>query len=414
MGNKTYYNLVKEISPTFCLAKFHEATIWLYNSKISSCHHTPLLPTGTEPLNFFNTSFKRQQQDQMLLGNRPPECDYCWKLEDQGLTSDRELKSLNFKTSLTPKEYLDRNYNFRPKSLELAFQNTCNLACSYCSPTFSTEWINDIKNNGMYKDVNLDIRRHLSRGLEGNVSVDMNMFWEWFDDISKDLECIRITGGEPLLHEETFKTFEKITLVNPDIECVIHTNLCQKPLIIQRFIDTVNKLKNVRINISNESAGTIAEFIRDGMIYGEWLENVENLSRNTRAKLSISTTVTSLSLIGLDELFRDIINLRKKTNLDKPYISINFATYPAFQSLACLSLKERLFYLNKYTELFEEIKDNLLEPEKEAYPRLLSMLDPSLLDLRHAEYRNDAEIFFSQYTARRNKKINILSMLGKK
>lgn len=403
MKQEILSHLKENISDTFCMAKFHEATIWLYSSKIASCHHTPLFPTGESVINFYNNHAKRQQQNEMLLGGKPKECNYCWKLEDQGLTSDRELKSLGFKSHLKPEEYLDRNFNFKPKALELAFQNTCNLACAYCSPSFSTEWINDIKKFGMYENINSDIKRHYSRGVDHNVPVDMGMFWDWFDSISSELESIRITGGEPLLHEETFQTFEKVLSVNPEIECVIHTNLCQKPLVIDRFIKSIQNLTNVRINVSNESAGEVAEFIRDGMKYDEWLFNVARLSTETNASISISTTLTSLALVGLDQLYFDIIDLRKKHNIQKPYISINFATYPVFQSFCCLSAEDRKFYQNKYTDLFYNIENDLLPTEKSIVPRLISMLDPKLTDSNFQQYRDDSKNFFSQYTKRRNK-----------
>jgi organic radical activating enzyme len=404
-------NLKTQTSPTFCMAKFHEATIWLYNSKIASCHHTPLFPTGENKINFYNNRAKREQQNKMLNGEKPTECNYCWKLEENGLVSDRELKSLNFKNHLLPEEYLDRNYNFKPKSLELAFQNTCNLACVYCSPTFSTEWINDIKNHGMYQNISTDIQRHYSRGIDNNVTVDMDMFWEWFDDVSAELESIRITGGEPLLHEETFKTFEKILKVNPNVECVVHTNLCQKPKIISRFIESIKKLKNVRINVSNESSGDVAEFIRDGMIYDEWISNLDRLINETNFVVSISTTITALSLIGLDGLYKDIISLRKKR--DYPYISINFATYPVFQSLSCLSMEDRIFYLEKYKDLFSKIKTQLTKNEIDSFHRLISMLDPKLVDLNYEKYKEDSKNFFSQYVQRRNKKIDYSLFIGK-
>ena len=412
MDKNKLNSLRKNTSPTFCMAKFHEATIWLYSSKIASCHHTPLVPTGNSIINFYNTRENRQQQDMMINGLKPAECNYCWKLEEQDLTSDRELKSLHFRSHLPAETYFDKTHDFKPKALELAFQNTCNLACAYCSPSFSTEWINDIKKHGVYENVSTDIKRHYARDVDNNVPVDLDMFWQWFDQVSNDLESIRITGGEPLLHEETFKTFEKMLGLNSDIECVIHTNLCQKPVVIQRFIDSVNKLKNIRINISNESAGDVAEFIRDGMVYSEWLENVRKLVTNTKARVSISTTITALSLIGLDDLYKDIIKLRKENKVKLPYIAINFATYPAFQSLACLSKEERIFYLDKYTKLFKEIKGSLLDNEKTLYHRLLSMLDPALTSSNFNELRKDADIFFSQYMHRRNKNIDITKMLG--
>lgn len=409
--NKTLLNEIRDkTSPTLCLAKFHESTIWLYESKIASCHHTPFLLTGNDTLTFYNPEGRRQQQDSMLNGNKPTECNYCWKLEAENVVSDREKKSLAFKKSLTTEQYLDRNYPFKPKALELAFQNTCNLACSYCSPSFSTEWENDIRLRGNYENITTDKKLHYQRGIDHRTPVNMVLFWEWFNDIATELESIRITGGEPLLHEDTFTTFAKMIEVNPNVECVVHTNLCQKPLIVQRFIDNINKLNNVRINISNESAGEVAEFIRDGMVYSEWLRNLYELAK-TKATLSVSTTITPVSLLALDQLYLDIIELRKHTGkaID---ISINFATYPEFQSLAALTYDERAYYLNKFTKFFEQVNDSLLDMERQSVPRFLTMLDPKLTHENHTEYRKDSDSFFKQYVIRRNKTINFAEQIG--
>jgi hypothetical protein len=410
MNKKLLQDLRNQTSQTLCLAKFHESTIWLYESKIASCHHTPFLLTGNDTLTFYNPEGRRQQQYSMLKGNKPDECNYCWKLEAQDVVSDREKKSLAFNSSLTAEQYLDKTYPFKPKALELAFQNTCNLACSYCSPSFSTEWENDIRLKGNYENITTDKKMHYQRGIDNRTPVDMTLFWEWFNDIAPELESIRITGGEPLLHEDTFATFAKMIEVNPNVECVVHTNMCQKPLVVQRFIDGISKLNNVRLNISNESAGEVAEFIRDGMVYSDWLRNVTEVAK-TKATMSISTTITPISLLALDQLYLDIIDIRKQTG-KKVDISINFATYPEFQSLAALSSEERAFYLNKYTKFFESIDSLLLDSERHSVPRFLTMLDPKLTHTDNLAYRKDSDSFFKQYVIRRNKSINFAEQIG--
>lgn len=410
MNKLSLSELKDKTSQTICLAKFHESTIWLYESKIASCHHTPFLLTGNDTLTFYNPEGRRQQQESMLSGNKPDECNYCWKLEAQNVVSDREKKSLAFNSSLTAEQYLDKTYPFKPKALELAFQNTCNLACSYCSPSFSTEWENDIRLKGNYENITTDKKMHYQRGIDNRTPVNMTLFWEWFNDIATELESIRITGGEPLLHEDTFATFAKMIEVNPNVECVVHTNMCQKPLVVQRFIDGISKLNNVRLNISNESAGEVAEFIRDGMIYADWITNIIEVAK-TKAKMSISTTITPISLIALDQLYLDIIDIRNQTG-KKIDISINFATYPEFQSLAALSSDERVFYLNKYTKFFESIDALLLDSERHSVPRFLTMLDPKLTHDNQAEYRKDSDSFFKQYVVRRNKTINFAEQIG--
>jgi len=400
-------------SPTFCMAKFHEATIWLYSGQIASCHHTPLSHTGDDLITFYNNDYKRQAQDSMLKGLKPEDCNYCWNLEKQGLQSDREFKSLHFKDHLSFEKYLDRNYNFKPKSLELSFQKTCNLACSYCSPSFSTEWVNDFKKHGNYIEITSDLKNTYVRGLDEEIPVRMDLFWHWFDTIKENLESLRITGGEPLLHEETFEIFDKMAKVNPNIEFVINTNLCQKPLIIERFIKSINRFQKFRINVSNESGGHVAEFIRDGMIYKEWLHALEKVVRYTKADVNVSTTLSALSLIGLDKMLLDIFELRKRNHIiQKFYVSFNVLTYPSFQSFNMLSKEQRQFYHNKYNIFYLNFKEDFVELEKITFPRILNSLSLEKLDSNYLLLQKDAESFFKQYTIRRNKQENLYFRLG--
>jgi len=404
-----------ETSPTFCLAKFHEASIWVYSGKIASCHYTPFLQVGDTVDTFYNPAEKRDQQKRMLAGEQPPACDSCWRYENLGLTSDRTRKSLSFKDHLTAEDYKNPNFVFKPKALELAFNNTCNLACSYCSPQFSTSWINDIKNNGVYENIKTDDRRHYQKDLaELNEMIQpphMDLFWKWFETVMEGLESIRVSGGEPLMHEEVFRLFAMMTRINPNIETVIHSNLCQKPLVMDRFFDKIKGLNNLRMNISNESAGETAEFIREGMVYSEWLQNIERLGNSTVKEFSISTTVSAIALQSLDQMYLDIIDIRKRTRV-KPYISINMVDKPEFQGFACLTRQERDFYISKYTKFYETIKDDLLPIEHEHCNRLIKFLDEGFIRENQAEMRRDSDIFFEQYTKRRNKPDNLAKYIG--
>ena len=415
MDEKKLFKIRDETSPTFCLAKFHEASIWVYSGKIASCHYTPFIQVGNTVDTFYNPPEKREQQRRMLAGEQPPACNSCWSYENLGLRSDRTRKSLSFKDHLSAEDYKNPNYVFKPKALELAFQNTCNLACSYCSPQFSTSWMNDIRVNGVYQGIITDDRRHYQKDInEINEMIDppdMNLFWEWFTSIATSLESIRVSGGEPLMHEEVFRVFEMMTEMNPEIECVIHSNLCQKPVVMDRFFDKIKGLKNLRMNISNESAGETAEFIREGMVYSEWLDNIERLGNSTVREFSISTTVSAIALQSLDQMYHDIINIRKRTKV-QPYISINMVDKPEFQGFACLTRKERDFYITKYTKFFELIKDDLLPVEHEHCKRLITFLDEGFIRNNQEQLRKDSDIFFEQYTVRRNKPNNLAKYIG--
>ena len=415
MNEQKLFKIRQATSPTFCLAKFHEASIWVYSGKIASCHYTPFLQVGTTVDTFYNPPDKRSHQQSMLAGEQPPACNSCWHFENLGLTSDRTRKSLAFTDHLTAEEYFDPAYDFKPKALELAFQNTCNLACSYCSPQFSTSWINDIRTRGAYTGIITDDRKHYQKDLsELNEMIappDMTLFWQWFETVAPGLESIRVSGGEPLMHEEVFKLFDRMTEINPNIECVVHTNLCQKPVVIERFLEKAKRLHNLRVNVSNESAGAVAEFIREGMVYDEWLHNMELLCNSNVSVATVSTTCSAISLQALDKMYIDIIAMRERTRI-KPAVTINMVDKPDFQGFGCLSRADRDFYIKKYTAFYATIQNDLLPFEVEYTERLIKMLDAGLIKDNQPALRQDSDVFFEQYTQRRNKPVNFAQFIG--
>ena len=158
------------ISDSFCAAKWYNATIWLGSGMTTSCHHPPAHLVDADkvqanPRLLHNTEQKKDDRRKMLAGERPAGCEYCWKIEDMGrdAVSDRVYKS-----KIYPIEALhearntpaDQDVNLR--TLEIAFDRTCQFACSYCNPAFSTTWVNDIRRNGPYSGLVSDGRNHFT------------------------------------------------------------------------------------------------------------------------------------------------------------------------------------------------------------------------------------------------------------
>ena len=157
-------------SASFCAAKWYNATIWLGSGQTTSCHHPlphaiDLEEIKTNPSGIHNTKQKKEQRKQMQSGQRPAGCEYCWKIEDIGrdAISDRVYKSKIYSDEALNEAYKsDSNTDWNLKTLEIAFDRTCNFACSYCNPAFSTTWANDIKYKGPYTGLKSDGRNHFT------------------------------------------------------------------------------------------------------------------------------------------------------------------------------------------------------------------------------------------------------------
>ena len=145
-----------KISPSFCSAKWLQVTIRLQNGLTHSCHHpvphkVPRFLLHKDPSALHNTPFKKRARKEMLKGQRPKECSYCWAVEDLNgaQLSDRFIKSGDDWSE----PYLDQistlpwDQNINPTYLEVSFSNVCNFACAYCYPDVSTMWEKEVKNN---------------------------------------------------------------------------------------------------------------------------------------------------------------------------------------------------------------------------------------------------------------------------
>ena len=279
-------------SASFCAAKWYNATIWLGSGMTTSCHHPPAHRIDAEeikinPKAIHNTVQKKLDREMMQRGDRPRGCEYCWKIEDidRNNISDRVYKS-----KIYPIEALDEAYQTPPqkdvnlRTLEIAFDRTCQFACSYCNPAFSSTWVRDIKNNGPYVDLISDGRNHFTHTHDssqlytfGEVNPYVEAFFQWWEtDLHKTLQELRITGGEPLMSGETWKLIEwfKHNRGRSQTRLAINSNLGMDRFKLQEFLDKVKDIPHLEIYTSMEAVGNQAEYIRDGLNYNQWLENV--------------------------------------------------------------------------------------------------------------------------------------------
>ena len=94
-----------------------------------------------------NATMKRIRQ-QVLNDERPPECQPCFALEDQGVVSLRKRHISNAmpesRINLYPNALnaLKEDYSmpFELPTIELKLNNLCNLKCRMCHPMDSTSW----------------------------------------------------------------------------------------------------------------------------------------------------------------------------------------------------------------------------------------------------------------------------------
>ena len=154
-----FKNQLDSKGPGFCLAKWTQVTTHLGSGITHSCHHVgahkiKIDEIENDPGALHNTEFKKERRQEMLNGQRPIECDYCWRIEDNSdHFSDRVTKSISSWSYPYLNDIINSNgtENIYPKYVEVSFSNVCNFKCAYCGPAFSSKWTEEVKEKAAYK-----------------------------------------------------------------------------------------------------------------------------------------------------------------------------------------------------------------------------------------------------------------------
>jgi len=414
-------------SASFCAAKWYNATIWLGSGQTTSCHHPLPHQVSIEqvlanPKALHNTPQKKEQRAQMQRGERPAGCEYCWKIEDMDRDS---LSDRVYKTVIYEDKDIDEAFNTRPEqdvnlqTLEIAFDRTCQFACSYCNPAFSTTWVRDIHRNGPYTNLVSDGRNHFTHTHDSSqlytitdVNPYVESFFKWWEsDLHKTLKELRITGGEPLMSGYTWRLIEwfKDHRGESKTRLAINSNLGFEQDKLERLLEATAGIE-LELYTSNESIDQHAMYIRDGLDWDQWCKNLTFLLESKRLRrIHIMCTINALCLLSLSEFLLMLVTLKHKFGRDSLLFTLNILRFPSFQSPLVLPVELREQYRQELINFLDKIKgDGILHDfEINHIQRLIDYLD--VVKTPHSEsfdmpkLHNDFKQFYTQYDQRRGK-----------
>lgn len=372
LGNHDYDLTKKALDKVgcgMCLAKWTQVTIHLQMGQTHSCHHPathpiPLTELKRNPSALHNTRFKKEKRKEMLEGGRPKECDYCWNVEDNSAQfSDRVFKSNESWSRPHYEEIVNSNWrdDFNPRYVEVAFSNACNFKCSYCGPSFSSQWVEEAKKFGPYptQDNFNDIK---VLEAEGKMPINHNdynpyveAFWKWWPDLYRDLHTFRITGGEPLLSKDTWDILDYIiNEPNPNrkLNLAINSNLGVPDKLIDKFIEKVKRIEDEnRVNefiifTSVDTWGEQAEYIRNGLEFNRFWDNMNKiLTACPRVNVTVMSTFNALSVPNYKTLVDGIYDLKNTySSTDRYWVSAvfldtSYLRHPLHQTIQVLDDK---------------------------------------------------------------------------
>jgi hypothetical protein len=422
--------IMNEISPTFCMAKWHHTTIYLQTGETHSCYHPtphkiPLDEIVIDASALHNTEQKKHERLAMLNGEKPSGCNYCWNIEALGEDYISDRKERN-STIYTPERFQqikegDWDQNINPQYIEISFGNECNFKCGYCHPKHSSSYYKEIKDHGPY----ITVKNHRNdidwfQIYEEEINPYVAAWWRWWPKVRKTLTILRITGGEPLLQKSTWKLLDDLE-VNPlpNLELNINTNFGVKSVLIDRLVEKVNNLiakdaiKDFKVFTSMDTWGKPAEYIRTGLDLEVWERNLDTYLTKTSLPITFMITFNILTVTNFQSLLEKILEWRVKYNgtaqnkwqrirFDTPYLK-----EPLQYDMNLLPKDEFMPYMQKHLDfilanLDDKNRFKFSELEYEKFLRVVKYMESAIYTPEKLkEGKQDFFNWFTEYDRRR-------------
>jgi organic radical activating enzyme len=247
-------------------------------------------------------------------------------------------------------------------------------------------------------------------------------WWQWWPEVSKTLNILRVTGGEPTIQKSTYKLFDLLEQdPKPDLELNINSNLGGKEKQLEKFTDAVNsltsqnKIKQFKLFTSIDTWGARAEYIRDGLDIQTFEKNLDYFLTNTNAQVTFMITFNIFSVTTFQDLLEKILEWREKYNginsgrwqrvhFDTPYLK-----EPLQYDINILPKEHYVPYMERHLQF---IKDNIDESSKTKFSQLEYEKFRRVVDyMKATEYssekivegRRDFYNFFTEHDRRRSK-----------
>jgi len=336
-----------KIKDSFCSAKWLMATMHFGMGENHSCYHPPIHRWNLEdvkrdPSMLHNTAHKIEQRRQMMNGEKPKECYYCFDMEaiNPDVNSDRKRFTNEHYAIERRQELIDAPFDrhVNPSYLELSFSNVCNFSCIYCGPEYSSIWVENLKRNGPVKVLDNTSKVQWVQGWQDLDSITyknrehnpyVEAFWKWFPEAYKKLKFYRITGGEPLLSKETFRSIDwLIENPNPELDFSINSNMGVPDKLWYSFLDKIkvlangNYVKKFTLFTSVDAWGERAEYLRPGLDFELFKKRYEEVLQIGGVRCVIMCTFNLLSVTSIQQLLAWQSDLRSKYNVDRELLHL--------------------------------------------------------------------------------------------
>jgi MoaA/NifB/PqqE/SkfB family radical SAM enzyme len=270
----------------------------------------------------WNNDTMKRIRKQVLTGYRPPECEPCFSLEDQGVESLRQRHVLGkipeARIKLYPnavsKMNSDYSMPFEIPTMELKLNNLCNLKCRMCHPMDSTAWNDWSEVKDFYKaEGNIMYAIVEEHGLEQKPHLDKFQdnpeWWASLEKLLPHFRRVEFAGGEPLMDPQHYRILDMLAPYGHQIEIKYATNLSMLGKSNRTIWEYWPKFKSVAVNVSIDGIGASYEYVRGNASWSELVNNIKQIqSVPNISRIVGAVTVQVSNILILDKMIEHFLD----------------------------------------------------------------------------------------------------------
>lgn len=259
----------------------------------------------------WNSNHMKSVRQRMMAGETLPECEVC---NDKLLNTDvyrSYFNQLFGHKYLQAMEHTDATgyTTMKPVSWDYRFSNLCNFKCRMCGDMLSSAWESEQKQHNMIDWSNTknlwmlpEVKEQIEQFQDTQVEQEFATAVE-----EHRVEEVYWVGGEPLMYEQHWKYMKRIIELGdgPNVYARYNTNLSRINYRgINLFRDILSGLRDWQVCASIDGTGRIGEYIRSGLDFDLWLENIrEGLAYHRhRRQIRLDFTLTTPGLFEIEKI----------------------------------------------------------------------------------------------------------------
>lgn len=339
----THTYLSPQTERRICCASREQAS-WQrqYIDQPDSASNTTYSPATLDE--HWNSEQMRSVRRRILNGEAIPECEVC----NDNLLNLYTYRDYFTKTLFPHKiqEIYDSTdetgfTTMKPVSFDYRIYNLCNFKCRMCGEQLSSSWESEKRAMNMW---NPDRDKWMVPEVKAKIEDFQQTVCEkelWDAVLNNTIEEIYWVGGEPLMYQIHWDVMQHLVDSghSKNVTVRYNTNLSRTKYKGKNLYDLLPHFKHVNMCCSQDATKEVAEWIRTGLKWDEWLANFEaGIFLNKQFNMDSMVIDVTLTLPGMLDM-KNLIDLALKLGV-KSYVKISFDFDPsAIMSPMCLPRK---------------------------------------------------------------------------